>query len=336
MVESSFDKDFFMVTEPNPWKPWLIASVAALAILGIAVGLMMSVGLFDIPKDDPGAKTLAAALALVGSVLSAAVTLVGTVVKYSIDDRNARLAAVEASRNYALALEAEKRNRIEAAIRAIDLLSENNADTTNNQIGGAMLALVSLGELDLAVALLSQLWPSGLASPHIAEVVLKEALKTGSEDTQDLARTVLYQNADRIQQAGFHIWPIFGPGWKTELPGNARIALVYAAAEWMKSGLKKNKETLPGGAATVLYQALNDPDMAVTDIAASSLKPLIQPFPEYDSIYSGHTFLTVGEIVERLTLFPNAPVTNVGEKLASDIRELLARGAGEPASTDSF
>ena len=93
----------------------------------------MLLGLFDIPKDDPGAKTLAAALALVGSVLSAAMTLVGTVVKYSIDDRNARLAATDASRNYALALEAEKRNRIEVAIRAVNLLSENNKDTTHNQ-----------------------------------------------------------------------------------------------------------------------------------------------------------------------------------------------------------
>src|SRR5690606_5158659 len=106
------------------------------------------------------AKTLAAALGLMGSVLSAAVALVGIVIKYSVDERSARMAAAEAARNHVLALDAAKRNRIEAAIRAVDLLSENNQNATNHQMGGAVLALSSLGEHDLAVALLDDLWTS--------------------------------------------------------------------------------------------------------------------------------------------------------------------------------
>ena len=200
---ASVNEDPFKVPEASSWKPWLIASGAALAILAIPLGLMWSLGLFEIPKDDTGTKTLATALGLIGSVLSAVITLVGTVVKYSIDDRNAQLAAAEKARTHALAVEAEKRNRIEAAIRAVDLLSENNKDTTENQIGGAVLALVSLGELDLAVALLAQLWPKGLTSALVAEVVLRQALKTvktGSADTQISAAAVLLQNANQIQQ----------------------------------------------------------------------------------------------------------------------------------------
>ncbi len=228
MSESSISRQLFSTAEPSTWKPWFIASIAAIIILGVALGLMVLLGLFDIPKDDPGTKTLAAALGLFGSVLAAVVTLVGTVVKYSIDDRNARLASIESSRNYALALEAEKRNRIEASIRAVDLLSENNKDSTPSQIGGSLLALVSLGEFDLAVTLLSELWSTGLTSTNIAEVVLREALKSGSTITQISASTILEQNAIQIDLGNSHIWPIPNLGWRKDLDGHCRIGLVRA------------------------------------------------------------------------------------------------------------
>ena len=112
MSESPISIESFKVPTPNPWKPWLIATAAAVVILAIALGTMFSFGLFEAAKDD-SAKTLAASLGVVGAVLSAVVTLIGIVVKYSIDDRNAQLAMVESGRNFWLAIEAEKRNRIE-------------------------------------------------------------------------------------------------------------------------------------------------------------------------------------------------------------------------------
>jgi hypothetical protein len=234
------------------------------------------------------------ALALVGTVFSAAVTLVGTVLKYSIDDRNARLAFVEAGRNYALASDAEKRNRIDTAIRAVGLLGENNKNATEPKIGGALLALVSLGEHDLAVALLSQLWPPKLVSLAVAEVVMTRALASGYEDTQIAASTVLLQNADEIQQPGFHIWPIPVLNWRFDLPQNRRVGLVQAAAKWLKSELAKNSNLLPQ-ASVVLYQALVDPDHGVKDIAAASLRPLILAFPPYFGKYLDGNLVSVDQ-----------------------------------------
>lgn len=317
MGQSSISRELFRVTEPSSWKPWLIASLAAIVILGIALGLMKFLGLFDIPKDDTGAKTLAAALALVGSVLAAALTLVGTVVKYSIDDRNARLA-----------FEAERRNRIEAAIRAVDLLSENNKDATQSQIGGAILALVSLGELNLAVALLAQLWPTGLASPYVADAVLTAALKNRCEDTQVTAGAVLSQNAEQIQQRGFHIWPISGLGWRADLPEDCRIFLVRAAAQWLKSELVIDKHVMPD-AAVVLYRALKDPSIVVADVAAASLRPLVQALPEASGLYVGEILVSIAEIARRLNEFPLQPKTGSGARIGSEIRELLAPPVGE-------
>ena len=326
MTASSVDISLFKVPEPNPWMPWLIASIAALVILGTAVWIMQAIGLFNIPKDDPGAKTIAAAIALVGATLSAAVTLIGTVVKYSIDDRNARMAAVEAARNYRLAMDAEQRNRIDTAIRAVDLLSENNADATSAQIDGAVLALVNLGEHDLAVALLAQLWPNELVSPHVANLVLAAAIKVGSDDTQILASTVLAQNANRISHERDSVWPIFDFGWKIDLPGNARLALAFAASEWLKFELESNNKELPV-AVFVLYRALDDDDEVVKEIAASSLWPIVEHFDEKHWLDSGHTRLTVAEVAERVRQHPSISKSNYGRRAASEIKKLLLKSA---------
>ena len=325
----SVNEHRFKVPKASSWKPWLIASGAALAILAIALGLMWSLGLFEIPKEDTGTKTMAAALSLVGSVLSAVIILIGTVVKYSIDDRNAQLAAVEADRNHRLAVQAEKRNRIEAAIRAVDLLSENNLNTTEIQIGGAVLALVSLGELDLAVALLAQLWPPGLTSAHVAEVVLKQALKIGSEDTQISAATVLAQNAHQIQQEQMIFWPIGVLQWRTDLADNCRLGLVSAAFGWLKTELETDQEGLPN-AAVVLYGALADPYVEVAEFAAASLKPLVAALPEAESRYK----VGVADITERLKPILDKPFTFEVAYIEAEIQAILQAKEGEAPPPD--
>lgn len=335
MVESSIEKESFEAEEPSPWKPWLIASIAAFAILGIALLLMHFLGLFKITGDETGTKTLAAALALVGSVLASVLTLVGTVVKYSIDDRNSRLASIEASRNHSLALEAEKRNRIEAAIRAVDLLCENNKDTTENQIGGAILALVSLGELDLAVTLLAQLWPNSLKSPHVAGVVLEEVLKSGSESAQISAAALLAQNGEHIGHAGFHIWPFPDMRWRTDLPGNCRISLVRAAGRWLMTEIAEHKEHLPHS-SVVLYQALSDPDDLIRDIAQGILWPLVPVFPEPAWVYYGNNIrVSIEDIAGRFEQFPFERLTQDAIDFESEIQELLAPKAGDNDAPDS-
>lgn len=333
MTASSINRESTAI-EPSAWKTWVVASIAAIIILGTALGLMRSLGLFDKPTDDTGVKTLAAALGLVGALLAAALTLVGTIIKYSIDDRNARLAATEADRNYILALETEKRNRIETTIRAVDLLSENNEDATENQFAGAILALVNLGELDFAIALLAQLWPEDLRSPQVAEIVLKEALESGSVSAQISASTLLRHNAEQIQQQGYHIWPIAGLRWRTDLPGNSRIGLIRAAGQWIKSEIAIDRESLPD-AAVVLYEALADPDEFIADIAAGILGPVVQVLPESARTDSGGKTVSVEDIAKHLKELPKERITQDGVRFESEIRELLVPKADEPSTTDS-
>lgn len=328
MNESSIKPEDFAATDPNPWRPWLVASIAALAILGVSIGLMAWLGLFRTPLDDTGARSLRPALGLVGAVLSAVVALVGTIIKYSIDDRNARQASLEASRNYSLALQAEQRNRIEAAIRAVGLLSENNQDATMTQMGGALLALVSLGEFGLAVSLLGQLWPDDKTTTPIASIVLTAALRSESEETHDAAAVVLLQNAARIEQTGYNIWPIENLGWRTNLNDNCRLGLVLAAASWLKSVAE---ERLSPQAAVVLFKALDDPNSRVTDIAASCLRSVVKAFPKVLWTDYGVTV----EQIELLSQYGEASPTGSGQRYQSQLADLFSSIRDKSLPTDS-
>ena len=128
---------------------WLVPAAVVSAILLLGFLLLYFVGLFPVPATDTGEKTLAAALVLIGTLLTASVSLIGIVIKSSVDNRTARFARIEALRQAALASEGEHRNRVDTVIRAIGLLGGNGENATKHQISGALLALISLGEYDL-------------------------------------------------------------------------------------------------------------------------------------------------------------------------------------------
>jgi len=285
---------------------------------------MWSIGLFEITSDDSGVKTIAAALALVGSILTASVTLIGVIVKYSIDDRNARLASIESARNFAMALESEKSNRIDIVIRAVDLLGENNQDAAEAEIGGSLLALSKLGEYDLALALLSQLWKENLVSIPIGEIVIADALQSDSERSQRTAAAVLAQNVDKIQEEMTSYWPFYDNKWPADLPAAVRLSLIVSAGEWLAVNLRLENPEFPPNPALVLYHALEDSNSAVSDIAASALRPLTEYLPQDSFVYlDNNETLSTADIVERIDKFQKSSISTIGRQIENRIREIL-------------
>jgi hypothetical protein len=324
---------------PSTVKPWLVGGAAALAILLTAVFVMDRTGLFEPETNAPGAQRIAAALALVGAVLSAAVTLVGTVVKFAIDDRTARQAAIESDRNYRLAIEEGRRNRIELVIRAVDLLSENNANATKTQIGGAVLALVNLGEHAMAVSLLGQLWPADLATRQLAEMVVDEVFRTGSEDAQKHAAAVLYENAAKLADRETYYWPIPNLGWRADLPEDTRLTLAVAAIRWMMSDLQSDRHTFPL-AAVILRKCLDDESRMVREFSGAVLRPFVRFYAEMnltnELLPDLADAFTAAETEKRIT---DPPPYVVALSYASSVSRLLEapaeRGAVPPPATEA-
>ena len=138
------------------------------AVVGVFVStliILWKIGLFDLAATDSGAKVVAAVLALIGVLGTAVITFIGLLFKRSFDVRNSRLQeeienrlGMEAKHNQAMQKEAADRLRMETAIQAVGLMSTSTGvEAAKSQQIGALFALASLDQLELALALLELL-----------------------------------------------------------------------------------------------------------------------------------------------------------------------------------
>jgi hypothetical protein len=193
------------VPKPNRTIPIAIASISALFIIFIAI--LWAAGFFKFSGSDPSSKIVAAALALVGGLVAAVVSIVGILLKYSIDQRtesrlqieSARAAAehqVEADRASALQTQAELRLNLEASLRAVELLGSPKGETAALQRAGALYALSSLSQYELAIDLASYLLERGKLEPKVACTLIDRAIKSSDQNVQNDAVMMLYENAE--------------------------------------------------------------------------------------------------------------------------------------------
>jgi len=326
MSEEQLSRHQFAPPARSAWQPWLFACLATLGVLVVSILLMGQLGLLNVPQGGDGTKTIAASLGLVGTVVAAAVTLVGTLLKYSSDERSAANSEIQASRNFQLAKEEAFQSRIDIALRAADLLGENNMNASEAQIAGAVLALVKLGELDLSVALLGELWPKDLVSMHVASQTLQAAFAQGSKHTKQDAACVLWQNASLIAEGDLHIWPFDNLKWPLDFEYKTRLALLLAAIEWFKFDLERRH--FGSDAVIVLFRALEDPSSNLADMAACALRPYAADATRPPFILEGGDVLSIEMIQERLTSFdPACPESARGGRVAKEVDALLAIAA---------
>lgn len=267
-------------TRPGPpaWVAQLVVPLGvglALAALltGFSLWFMDSKGLFDLDGSDNELKVLAAALGIVGTIITAGVTLIGTVVGFSIEHRTVALAEAEADRTAMLEADAARRNRIEIAIKAVEQLSDgpsaaagdaaapSNAPTRRGS--GALLTVSALGEHALAVALLAEMWPRGLDA-SVAEQVLRGVFEGPDDevdpDAQISAAALMSANAHALQEsASTNHWPLRREGWPGRLPEHARLGLALAAANWIAHSFEHLRTAVCDG-TWVLLDAVASPD----------------------------------------------------------------------------
>ena len=302
---------------------WIFPMLIVGVILLFGFILLHQIGLFPVPATAEGEKTLAAALVLIGTVITASVTFIGLVIKTSLDLRTANIAAMEAHRTHLLALESERRNRVDTVIRAVGLLGAGGKDATPHQISGALLALQSLGEHDLAVALAAHLWPHDLVSRRAVGRVITEAFRKGSPETQYLVAALMLENAGKLPGKNrFFMWPLSDMSWPGEALPVCRIALVIAAQRAFIAELRVSRMTRVPGSAAVLSAALTDGDAQVRNLAGAALRPFVETMPEDEWIHTGTKAVTVKEM-KALTATVGAPDSTLANKVADLVSKLV-------------
>jgi hypothetical protein len=195
-----------------------IALVAGFLIVvyGGLILVLWQIGIFDL-DGATNAQVLAPVLALLGAAFGASLTLVGVMLKHSIDVRTFRLAQ-----------DTEQRMRLEASIRGIELLATDGKPAPPTQQAGALFALVQLDAIDLAIALLGEIWPRREISTEAAVWVANSALRSDVPRLQIEAATIVSANADTLAREGLSFPDCAYLQWSTKMHVYARDGLLEA------------------------------------------------------------------------------------------------------------
>jgi|GEM_PF-3006907 len=195
-------------------RSFLWAVVAGTATFGGFAALLWYLGLFEFDGTDSSAKVVAASLGLVGALFAAMVPMIGLFVKHSLEQRNLQLKE-----------QAEERLKLEAAIRAVDLMGTSDGKPAAPiQQAGSIIALTNLRQYGLALALLDALLQSDGIDATSAATVVDKCLLLGDLEYQETAMGIFMENAGSfIGSDGHGVLPDPIMNWSETLTKNSKF-----------------------------------------------------------------------------------------------------------------
>jgi hypothetical protein len=273
-------------TVSNARRLWLGMGVASLGLLGLVI-----VAVFFAPDKVTGTGRLAAILtfvaALAGSLVSALSLLIGK--------------------------QSEDRLRTDAAMRAGEIIGSQDGTTANPAaVASGLLALSQLGQCELAVALLVDLWPphggcsssatakpddlsqtaSASVSNEVAILVIDKALRSSDRPAQLVASELLCRHSLYLCATQSLHWPSVIEGcWLPGLSPRAKLLLVEALVRMTIGKLPGDRigEEKPGDDAALRAIAVrlygiwrDDPDATVKGCIGKLIARLVDKLEELE------------------------------------------------------
>jgi hypothetical protein len=269
-----------------------LMAIAGILVLFVVFGVVLwQTDALVFTGTDPSSKVVAAVLALIGAFLVSVVSILGIVIKHTVDRRTEDRLQAEAQRTAVLQREAENRLKLEAAIGAIQLLAtQSGSPSLPIQRAGALIALSSLGQHTLTLALMSELLRQGDLEPSTAAVVLDHAFMSGDGDVQTDAMARLTDSAAQlVTPTGFEL-PAAVLLRAQELPVHirrwipvvvARVLLARSLRDWNSALLAPSAYTLVG-TLCLIWEAESHP--ASKRDAAAILGKVLSSFPSDGTI----------------------------------------------------
>jgi hypothetical protein len=276
-------------------------TAVAVAVLLIGAGLpTLLFGPFHLGVGGSG--RLQAILTYAGVMVTVAVTLIGLAAKWLSDKR--------------LMYEKEeqlKQLRLDAAMRAGQLFSPTDSGHAQPaSMASGLLALTSLQNAELAVALLVDLWSDSTrsgtddkisaaddkVSTETAILVIDAALRSASSNAQLVAAELLCRNAKRLEPGQSLHWPSSLEGcWNPDFSHRAKLLIVEAVVRMTLTC--DSTETALRSAAVRLYGIWSyDPDPQVKGCIGKLIKALIPRLESlhYEDFMQGSQLVMLGEL----------------------------------------
>lgn len=287
---------------------WLSGAVAAVSAAYL--------GAWQVARGN--APTLTAALTFGGAVVTGAVALVGHLVSRQANQR------LDEER-----LREQERLRLDAAMQAGTLLA-----TPNQPVSAAsgLLALTQLGQADLAVALLVDLWSAerNKVSTETAILVIDAALRSEQPNAQLVGAELLCRNATRLNSCQSLHWPSVIDGrWDPRFAPKTKFLLLEALL-LMSTARPVDKNALRSVAVRLFGICANDPDPNVKGCVGTALNELIPALASlgYTDFMQGREIVTL----DQLRLAAKSKKPNADQFLAQVVeahRERLAAWAAD-------
>jgi hypothetical protein len=289
---------------------------------------------FKVPAT--AAQLLVAVAGLTGALLAAVVSLAGVLVKAALDERTERRAEVDAAHNRQLQDAAESRLKLEAAVGALGLFSTPGGQLTPAaQRAGALFTLSSLGQHELAVALLRLQLPSGEVTADAAADLLDRALKGGDETVIDGAVSLMLNNAGVfVEPSGFSLpYCIAYPrpeldqvvrDWGPIIVG--RMLLQHPVSVWRTMQEKFNVLL---GALVEFWEFESVPRIKLD--AGVILDSVLQAFPASKRIHRPNRTIELTEVTRNLSAFASREGASQSAcAMADRLKEWSAKTGDEP------
>ena len=179
------------------WKrsTYVLSGALCAGFLALGVVLYLS-DIFVVTGTDPNSKIVAAAIALVGTLVTAVVSMLAVALKHALDTRAEARLSIESERTAIMQREAEDRLKLEAATKAVQLFATPQGQLAPSiQRSGALFTLSNLGQHSLAIALTAELLRSREVEPAVAARVLDAALRSRNLEYQSMAIDIFFENA---------------------------------------------------------------------------------------------------------------------------------------------
>ena len=268
---------------------WLSGAVAAVSAAFL--------GAWQVARGN--APTLTAALTFGGAVVTGAVALVGHVISRQATVRLEQERDRERERLDEERAREHERLRLDAAMQAGTLLASPDQPAA---AASGLLALTQLGQADLAVALLVDLWSAERhkVSTETAILVIDAALRSEQPTAQLMGAELLCRNSTRLNSCQSLHWPSVIDGcWNPGFAPKTKFLLLEALL-LMSTARPVDKNSLRSVAVRLYGIWANDPDPDVRGCVGTVLCELIDALKSlrYTDFMQGSEVVTIAQLGE--------------------------------------
>jgi hypothetical protein len=231
--------------------------------------------------DLHGEDQTGAVLALAGAMCTALVSLIAAVLGAESARRQERQRDAE-----------EQRLRLDAAMRAGELLDRPQTAPDPAAVAAGLLALTQLSRADLAVALLVDIWdvrraPKPKVSDETAVLVIDAALRSDRPNAQLVAAELLCRNAERLDICQSLHWPAAIDGcWDEDFGPMTKLLIIDALVHQALTSVRR-AAALHALAVRLYGISEGDPDPHVEGCVGKLLAAIVPEFVGEGTIMHG-------------------------------------------------